>query len=193
MGKFNLAQQMKGVQPMDQCRREINDKELLKSRIANLGKKRQIVEKDKKKTKGLASTKTRKNSALRGAKKKTQLEALLKLKSQKGVKQEHLQLLGQLEKQLLEQNMNSADLEDTMVENNKMSGKMRKLQHKEIDSMGEEEDATEELKNITSLFLEQIQDKDNEDEDGWVTEGEEEEEEQEEEEGEKSRRLRRID
>ena len=172
---------MIGVQPLEKCRREIRDKKALASRISDLQKNRQNVGKEK--NKKTASKKIEKSGIAKGVKKNAQLEGLLKLKSQKGLKKEHLQLLGELEKQLMRQNTTSVDLQKTMEENVKMSGKLRKLQHKEIDSAGGEEDVAEELQNMTSLLLDQIQKREDgeEEEEEWVTEGEGEEEEEEEE------------
>ena len=175
MGKFNLAQAMDHVQPMDVCRRELKLKQDLAKRISDLrkdgktqGKKTVVKENGKPRAKA--------------GKKNPKKEILSKLVGKKGITKQHLALLSQLQNQLIEQDTNSQDLQETMESQSRMSAKLRKLQHKEIDSVEDDASVEAQLQNMASRLLGQVN-KPEEEEEGWVTAGEEEEEEEEEEHG----------
>ena len=167
MGKFNLAQAMGHVQPMDVCRKELKLKQGLAKRISDLrkdgktqGKKTVVKENGKPRAKA--------------GKKNPKKEILSKLVGKKGVTEQHLALLMQLQNQLIEQGTNSQDLQETMESQSRTSAKLRKLQHKEIDSVEDDASVEAQLQDFASLLLGQVN-KPDEEEEGWVTDREEEE------------------
>ena len=165
MGKWNLGQSIAvASQPMMIVREQIQKDKQLKSRVS---KAIEQQKEQQKQNKGRNRNKGKKTAS--GKNNKAGLAAIEKIKGL-DVSRENLLLLEKLQKQLVEKAETSEDLEDSVAQGNATAKQLRRIQHREIEGVEEEESQGVEdaLQQILALAAER---KEGEDGD-WLTDNE---------------------